>query len=449
MFLKNAKHLTSSLLIGAVLFSTGACTKSQQKSHDTQTLDVASIRGSATLTSAEKAEKLALISEQLFSLTNFMHAVDLADMALGLDPNNARAQFYKKAAGPLMALRGLAVRVKPLMDEEQLIRWNAQIDNFPDSALKSFLLDGQEDMGSEKGIHQFVDSYIEAMNDMRVLAKSYSGPTLTLNANDWSWAGFISRKTQECLAMTNPQGEYTGFECPLKQAGQIKLNAADMKGIQQMYAAFQFYFTIINAYDMTGMMALSKASEEKPMSSKEAWAFLGQFKDFGTYRASSQLQLVKEMGLDAVSAYRWAMSIQKQLCPEGVESLKNRPGYLFNTGLCVEKKSDSEETLALVEAILNGGLMPATYESANGNFEYKTEVRPMSFFTNPIRDLKTLKPQFKTCVEKTEGTTGSVSYRTESVREVVIQVSDATMGGLFPNADFNYILRIQDPCAAQ
>jgi hypothetical protein len=83
------------LLVGTALVSVLACTKSQDKALNTQKLDVASIRGSATMTSTEKAEKLALIAEQLFSLTNFMHAVDLADLALTLDPQNARAQFYK------------------------------------------------------------------------------------------------------------------------------------------------------------------------------------------------------------------------------------------------------------------------------------------------------------------------------------------------------------------
>jgi hypothetical protein len=351
-----------------------------------------------------------------------------------------------------MALRGFGHRIKPLLDEEQKVRWNAQIDNFPESALKAFLLDGQEDMGTEKGIQSFFDSYITAMNDMRVFMKTYSGPTLTLNANDWSWTGFISRRNAECLAMKTPNGEYLGFECPMKSAGQIKLNVADMKGLQQMYGGFQFYFSILNAYDMTGMMALAKASNpEEPMSMKETWAFLNQFKDFGTYRASSQLELVKEMGLDLISAARWAMKIQKQLCPEGEETPRNRPGYLFHSGFCVESKTDAEETLNLVEAILNGGLMPMVYTSANGGFEYRTELRPISFFVNPVRDLKALNPKFKSCTiagEVIKFPRGK--YKTkDSVRESVIEVADATMGGIFPNADFNHVLRIQDPCSGR
>lgn len=411
-----------------------ACTSKKNES-TSQKLDVASVISNPSITAPEKAEKLALIAEQLFSLTNFMHSVEMADMALTLDPSNLRAQFYKQAAAPLMALKGLATRVKPTIKPEDRVHYNQQIDNFPDSALKTFLLDGQEDIKNEKDVQGFIDSYITAMNNMRVFLKTYSNKDLTLNANDWSWSAFHQHKLKECIAMQNYNGDYTEFHCPMKKAGQIKLNEADLKGLQHAYAGYQLFYTMFNIYDLSGMKALSEKSVNEEMTAKQSWDFLSQYADFGVYRASSQLQLVKEMGLDFVGAYRWAQKLQKQLCPHGYETEKNRPGYLAHTGICVKSDNETSESLNLAEAILNGGLMQTVFTSDDGSFDYQTTVKPVLAFTNPVKDLKALKPQFKTCVID--------GYETESV----VQIADPTLNGLFPDADFNYILKIQDPCS--
>lgn len=428
-------NLIKSFALVLAATSIVACTESKKSENGVETLNVSNITANSKLSSVDKAEKFALLAEQLFSLTNFMHSADMADLALELDPQNQRAQFYKKAAGPLLALKGIVTRIKPSLNPNDVAHYNDQIDNFPDSALKTFLLDGTEDIKDEKSIQAFIDSYIVAMNDMRVFLKSFKGTDLTLNANDWSWAAFSQHKLKECIAMMNGYGEYVEFKCPMKKAGQIKLNTADMAVLQQAYAAYQLFFTIYNVYDLTGMKALAQLPEDTVMSGQEAWNFLAKNQDFGVYRSTSQLQLVKEMGLDFIGASRWAIKMQKQLCPQGYETEKNRPGYLFHSGLCVENKDESSESLELVEAILNGGLMPFTATSADGAFDYQTEVKPVLMFTQPVQDLKALKPVFKTCGDEYGEYTS------------IVQIADSTLNGLFPNGDVNYILRIQDTCA--
>lgn len=424
-----------SALASTLMASLVAC--SGDKSHSTaaQQFDVKGIVSNAQSTNAQKAESLALISEQLFTLTNFMHSVEMANMALQLDPKNLKAQFYKLAAAPLMNLKGMAVRVQPMMDQEQLTHLHAQVDKIPDSALKTFLLNGQPDIKTEKDVQKFLDSYITATNDMREFLKKNKTLEITLNANDWSWSGFVSRKNEECLAEYGvEEDEIESISCPMKSAGQIKLNMADMEALQQYYAGTQLLFSFYNSYDLTGMMALSKLPEEQQdsMTSAQTWKFLSQYKEFGVFRSTSQLQKVTQMGLDYTTALRWAVKAQKSLCKEGVETVKNRPGFLINKGLCVESKNPTqdEKNLALIELALNGGLIPLSTEST-------INWRPALLFTKPIQDLKKLEPTYATCERTTDYGDGEL---VESF-ETIISFKDPTLNGVFPQGELNYILK--------
>lgn len=329
----------------------------------------------------------------------------------------------------MMNLKGLVTRVQPQLDLVQKAELQKQIDNFPDSALKTFLLDGKEDIRSEKDMQVFLDLYITAMNDMRVFLKNNKNIEITLNANDWSWTGFLARANEECGVDYTFDGQIEEVQCPLKKAGEIKMNAADMEALQHMYGGMQFYFSLLNAYDLSGVQALSQLPEDKreSMTSKETFNFLSQFKDFGVYRASSQLDKIAEMGLDFTRAAKWAFTMQSTLCKKGYESVKNRPGFLFNKGLCmdIENPQEASKELALIELVLNGGAIPIKDDNGDST---GIMVKPVLLFTNPVKDIKALKPTFETCSN-------------DSYIEGITSITDPTLNGVFPGGELNMLLK--------
>lgn len=421
----------NAILCLAAVTALSACTSQKTNGNKVDTMNISALRADVSLTTPQKSEKFAAIAEQLFTLTNFMHSYDMAEMALELDAGNKKAQFYKNLSGLYMNLKGMAVRLKPLLNEAQKVKLEQDMQNFPDSALKTFLLDGQEDMKTSKDVQKFIDAYISSLNDLRVFMKSNKDIEITLNANDWSWASFLDRSNKECIAKYDTGHEnIEEIQCPHnKDSGKVKLNAADMEALQLAFGGYQVLLSFYNAYDITGLQELGNIPETQrlQMSSSQTWTFLSQFSDFGVYRASAQREKMIEMGLDFILATRWAVKAQKELCKEGVSSLKNRPGYLFNTGICteIENQTQHEKDLALAEFVLNGGLIPL---NVNGGDE-KVMGKPAFFFTHPVQDLKALKPVFKRCDN-------------DPSIETLISIADPTLNGMVPGGELNAVLQV-------
>ncbi len=157
-------------------------------------------------------------------------------------------------------------------------------------------------------------------------------------------------------------------------------------------------------------------------SNKVIWKELSKSAEFGKLRNSgSALKAVVGMGMDAIAGVRWAVQLQKQLCPNGAEQPKTRAGFLFENGICIREQNEDgsklEGILKTVELALSGQTIELPIDE-QGN---KVQVRPVSILESPIKDLKDLRPAFNAC-------------------DNVQAVSDDTIGGVFPMHNGNEIL---------
>ncbi len=102
-----------------------------------------------------KSESLALAGEKIAYGPNFMQAAELIDKALQLDPSNLRARVYKAALAPQMSFRGILSRIKPLVNQltaEDMRQYQTFVASLPTGAYRSFLLDGPEDIKTERDV---------------------------------------------------------------------------------------------------------------------------------------------------------------------------------------------------------------------------------------------------------------------------------------------------------
>lgn len=418
------------ILIIAVcsLALTVACSKKVVRIN-TATVNSTDIMNDSSLTSSQKAERLALAAEQLVSPGSFMYAQDVADMALSIDSGNKRAQLVKVLIAPLMATKGIMARIKPLAERNDENKADYQkalerLDEQPNHALKTFVLDGKADITSEKDIQNFNDSIRDAFNKQRLFFKANKNLDMTFNISDLFSAAAISNK-DECYWNESDGGVYNQYcyEDNQPVVLEYKLNRADNEALQQISAGAQIYLTLLNSYDVSGSLAASEKYNSTGASFEVVKDELLKNKSFGTLR-NNTLTNISALGMDAISGIRWAVAIQKELCPNGTGVSGSRPGHVFSKGVCIDdQKSGSnplENVLKTIEVALSGGGIMQTFGAEKE--DYTTEIRA-NVLMGSVTDIRNLALSFNECGN-------------------VIHAGDSTLGGTFPKRDANIVLNL-------
>lgn len=366
-----------------------------------------------------EADALADAGEQLVGPYTFMLADKVFDSALAADPNNKKAQFYKAFLKRLMVFKGIATRIRPITRQEgnikELNRLTAEVPNAP---LKTFLLDGKEDLKSIRDVMSFIGEYKRALNDFRKFTKANLTLELTLNLNPHVFQQEISKQMSEnCEVVQNPDQSYQ-VKCDYLTAAQKKINSADMLALSQSTSGELLMWSLYTAYDVTNLVRLSNDMSYQAKSPEQQLEVLKNLPSLARLRKDQTLSLIPEMGADFSAAMKWALQYQKNLCPHGAETSKrNRPGHLFNEGLCVEDMNETQKTLAILDQVLTGPIsQPITKE--NGEVAGEIRVDAMAFLKNPPKDLKLLLPS-------------AVNEK----GDVTEFGSDKTLGGLLPDGD--------------
>lgn len=432
------------ILCAAVVVSLSSCSDGLNKNslNNKHIIDAGSIAANATLSKADKAEKLAKASEQLLTGQGFSYASDVADLALETDATNVRAQFVKAIIGPIMAYKGIYRRVKPLadLDKQSSAKYAQAIAKFeaevPNSTIKEFLLDGPEDIKNESDIQNYLDSVADSFKAIRVFSKVNMSSELTFMASDTLFAAMQKRYSEACKIRELGKHSYE-MDCPSsKNFMEIKMNRADFIAIQHIAAGFELYYSLVNSYNLTGSIEKALNSQGQRQNAKNILEDLLQNKEFATIREGNGFRKVKEMGLDAIAGMRWVMQNQNSLCPMGKISAQNRAGMLISQGLCSDKSAAPEQiskNIAQAQDLLSGKIFDNVAihkKQINGTTveEYKTTIKPIALFETPVADLRTLMP---TALDKCGNVTA---------------IQDNTVSGLFINGDYNKILEIQVLC---
>lgn len=423
----------STLAILLVLGTFASCNQDTSKSTTSKNhqISIGSIVADKSIAPKEKAERLALAGEQLITLTGFMYAEDIIDQALALDPQNKRALFYKSLIAAPMKLKGILTRIKPLVkaNPESQKSYNEFVDNLMEGSLKTFLLSGSENIRTEKDVQAFLDEIYRAQDQFRNFLKNNKKSNLVLNLND---VGLLKQSIKEtletCLVEQVGSGTFNIKDCDMSKVMQLELNRADFESLQHITAGMQIYTLLYNSYDISGSLKVVKDIQEEGLSSSEVWEKLTQNTEFGKVRNPKFLQSIPALGTDVVSGLRWAMSMQDELCPSGQNERGNRKGFLFSKGVCIPSGTEDgsyEDVLKIVDVVLAGQTKMFRFATPEGKIE--TEVKATSILTNPIKDLKALKPSFNECGK-------------------ITKLADSSLGGLFTNRDANKIIEANSKC---
>lgn len=413
--MKTVKHSTSLLLTTATLV-VGLTACGQKSSPENKSrLDINAI-AARNATPKIVAEDLALAGEQLMSAETFVYADQVFGRALEVDKNNSRAQFYKNALAPVMALKGIATRVGPALPAEDKQRLDVQIAQTPASATKTFLLDGKADIKSEQDAQEIIDGVIQGFNSFREYLKNSKNEEITVHAPSYLHRKMREREKQNCVVQEVSSGVFEFTNCDLSTAYDITLNRADKEALQQIVAGYQVYLSILNAYRMDGVRTLAELKTRSHLSANFVQDYLIAQPEWGALRDPRLLTSVLDMGMDAVKGIRWMEANQATLCPKGISEKSSRTQSRFKDSLCMKDETAVNHSLAVAEALLGGGT--TVIKTVENDSVY---IRPAALFSAPIRSLKSQLPiRTNDC--------GMLTY-----------AQDTTVGGLFPNGDLHRV----------
>lgn len=415
--------LASSL---ALAFGLSACAPKNQSvlGGSNGVLNLVSIQANKELSNQEKAERLAEAAERLLLPGSFMYSHDIAEAALAIDPENRKARLIHALTAPAMELKGIFTRIEPLAKSKpaqygEFKRFTRDLKRSnPESAVTRFLFDGPKDIHTEREFQEVVARFTAKLDELRLTLKNLkNGPELSIYINEPAFKEMaLNNAIKNCVVREIGPMYFDISRCDLSSAYERKLNRADFEMLQHIVAGYQVYLTILNGWDLSGVYAKSHLMTDDP---NQVMDLLFQDPQFGTLRETHGYGAIPETLQDALIGAQYALDMQPSLCRMGVDHPNNRPGYAFENGLCISRDNDLDTTLVIIEKMLQG---PTEISLTSGDKEIKTTIDALAPIRTPIADLRSLRPtELDACGQ-------------------VTKIGDSTVGGLFPNGDFNDII---------
>jgi hypothetical protein len=338
----------------------------------------------AVITASDKAsaEELVASAEQLISPYSFMLAFKMADMAVKKDPTNLKAKFYATLLKRFEAFRGVAKRMRPLLNEEQLKDLDKNMAEFPESPLKEFLMAAGPEIKNEADVQLVIENYYSAIGEFRKFLKENENNEMTLNVNPYLLEQPVRKELAADYKVSEQNGEMTVKTEKRFQATK-KLNIADMIVLRQFAATEMLSGLFLYSYDFSGIRSLK---DKKFANSEESLNALFATPEFGKLRKNHGFSELLSIGSDLSVATAWFIKYQNELCPGGKSE---RPGYLFDRGLCISNASEANRLLGLLDSALKGAI-----EVKSANLNANTKVDYFAWGRKPIEDLRSIKPSY-------------------------------------------------------
>lgn len=402
--------MKTTILATSLVLALAACSEKKDDS-----AEKTRVHADATM----KSDELADAGEQLVSPYTFMLSDRVFDMALEKNPDNKKAQFYKNFVKRLMVLKGIGRRIAPMMrqgSQEQIAGYEKWKREFPNSPLKTFLLDGPEDISSYSQLVDVLHDYNLALNDFRKFLKLNAGIQLTLNLNPHIFGKTIDEElAQSCVAVDGPDNSVT-VECAYSGIAQKQVNAADLIALRQITSGEILYWSMMTSYELSTIEQIGRNPLVEKMTPQERLAYYKTFPSIAKLRTDNTLTLIPEIGSDFSAAMKWAKQYQANICPKGVNAKNQRRGFLFKDGVCIKHIQDTDKGLALLDQALSGVFTTPIKNDQDQTVD-QIRVNLVGFLKNPPADLKNILPD-------------EVNEKGEATRW-----TDNTIGGLFPDGD--------------
>jgi hypothetical protein len=365
------------------------------------------------------SEQLALAGEQLVSLWNFMLAQRAFDWSLQKDPNNERAQFYSAILKPFMLTKGLATRLRPYMNNNGgTDGLDNNLKNLPNSALKTFLLDGREDIKDSTDMQNLLVQVRDAWNDMRKFLIVHQNTNLVLNMNPNTFQDSVSENMRNSCHVEEDSDNHFIVKCDYEHVFEKKVNAADLIALRQMASGHVLFLSLYTAYSVDGIDQLTELERQSgKLSEREKIEYIQNvLPNAAKLRKDNSLSVISDLGSDFLSAGRWVVQYQRQLCPRTPHMPIKRPGYLFDgETFCIADMNKTQRDLVTLEASLHGPINIIL--GAKDGRQKSAKVDAFQWFRAPVQDLRAIAPaSYNNC------------DRAQTLK-------DKTLGGFFVNGD--------------
>ncbi|NJL23796.1 MAG: hypothetical protein HC902_00510 [Calothrix sp. SM1_5_4] len=388
-----------------------------------------------------EAEELAEAGEQLISPTTFHLAEKVFQMVLTKDPRNQKARLYTSALKQFIVFKGVLARVRPYAlkygDEAQ---YQKMITDLRESPIKTWLLDGKEDIETIEQMQDLAIKYREAANEFRLFLKANPNLDLTIYLNEFVFKQVIENARARDCRVLEDSVDQVSVECDTRNSARRKMNAADVVLLRQMVGGQVLYATLLTSYSTANLEKVVKTikdidrqQESKALANAEKQAVLEKVEGLGKLRKDHSLGLLTELGADFKGAMEWVLKYQNELCPKGHNSPENRKGYIFEEGACVgtpEEKDGVQKVIGYIQQSLENGVAEVEIKDPNTQENSKTKLAIFKWAHAPVADLRQILPVgYDEC--------GATAFR------------DDTFGGIFVNRDANrYLVSKCEPIPA-
>lgn len=416
MLLKNSIRIAMGTITMAALAACG--TKQNVMS------DRVDVRGivAETMAADDKAEELSLAAERLVTPASFMTAYEVAGLALKYDAQNPRARFLRAFLAPSMELRGFMARIVPLMKShpEHIREYNriARHIREGDPALVKFFFKGPQDIAWEPDVQEVIARVTLRLDDFRKVLESLKGQEFVLTADI---APFQENGLAKSCRVEQPEpGVFDLSGCNATKIETRKVNTADFEFMRGVISGAQVYLTVLNGYDAIG--ALKVAGTHDGAKGQDIVEELSRQNGFGALRKNQGFGVLPDVARDVVIGSRYVLAKQSEYCKEGSSSEENRPGYLFDKGVCLENTDHVRSVLGLIKASAAGQAIVITKN------DRPFTVNPGGFARKPLNNLRTLLPgKWNEC-------------------DRLVSLGDNSLGGLLPDSNFDQFVEGDVSC---
>lgn len=311
--------------------------------------------------------------------------------ALQLNPENDRAQFWKEILKPLLEMKGLVARVRPLYlkqprGAERYAALLKGIDGDSSPEYRKFVTEGPNDIDTDEKFRELMDRSIVSLDSLRSFLKAHKDHTFKLRTSMHFVAGAGAKfeDGNRCAALKIMGSKFQG--CPASGILSFKLNRADLEALQYMVTAEMMQLSVLFAYNLNPITVFDGGKSVTPKLFIERLT-----KGFpGGLMERNRLSLANSVVPDWISAQKYFMQNQTEVCKNGQYNEENRPGFLISSGFCFSTlpEEDGPKTLAMLESMMLGQPVKVDLKF----LERPVSVYPMKFFNAPPTNILPLLP---------------------------------------------------------
>jgi hypothetical protein len=353
----------------------------------------------------DHSEALADAGEKILDPNHMPEAFGKFSEAVKLNPENNRAKFWTALLKPMLQLKGIVTRVRPLYAQANPGASATIPIGKGMSPFDTFLRDGPEDIHTAEELGAWMDSFKAAISDARVTIRAIKGSEISIVMPEAFMPTMVlGQGSTHCNETSFGPVQFSGVDdtCGTSNSLQVGLNRADLEALLIGLGAYESYLEVASAYRLNPL-AFFQTQHAKVESKADAQVFfktLLNVKDGGTLRSAKPFEAFKDTSSDIVLGLRYMLENQTSLCPKGHSTFENRNGYLVSMGFCVDQpdplnpqESQTARTLHGFEMFLAG----ASTDIVIGG-KLIAAISPLKLIDSPIADLKDLAPiKFDDC----------------------------------------------------